>query len=340
MKLFLDSADPEEIREFSRWRVIDGVTTTPTFFRRLGVGDTGATLREIVADVKGEIHVEALGHTVAEIVEAARRNRDLGPNIVSKIPVGPRGIEAAGILEEEGLPVNVHLVFCVNHAVLAAKAGASYVCPLMGRMNDAGINAAEVISRIIDAVNGYPELDTKVMVSSIRNSEDVRRAFLMAAPAITIPARVLRSLFDSPLTEKAHAILALDTLLAESVASRMMGPDCLPTLEPSANAHEVMVAMTVKGVGIAAIVEQGRVVGVITDGDLRRKFLEPPDAGRASAEEIMTRDPVRVGPEDALGQAVDVMREKEIGEVLVVDGENKPLGLVSLHDLLKAPEER
>jgi transaldolase len=340
MKLFLDSADPDEIRELSRWRVIDGVTTTPTFFRRLGVGNAGAALREIVANVKGEIHVEALGQSVDEIVEAARRNRDLGPNIVSKIPVGRLGIEAAGILEAEGLPVNVHLVFCVNHAVMAAKAGASYVCPLMGRMNDAGLNAAEVISNIIDAVKGYPEFEAEVMVSSIRNTEDVRRSFLMSAPAITIPGRVLKSLYDSPLTEKAHAILARDTLLAESVESRMLRLDRLPTLEPSVDVHEVMVAMTVKGVGIVAIVDQGKVVGVITDGDLRRTLLERPDSRDAHADAIMTRDPVRVHADDPLSHAVDMMRSRQVNEVLVVDSADEPLGLVELQALLNAPEER
>lgn len=340
MKLFLDSANPDEIKELARWRIVDGVTTTPTFFRRLDVDDAKSTLREIVSLVRGEIHVEALGRTVDEIVEAARRNRDLGPNIVSKIPVGQLGIEAASILEEEGVPVNVHLVFCVNHAMLAAKAGASYVCPLMGRMNDAGLDATEVISRIIRAVSGYSELRTTVMVSSIRNTEDVRRSFLMAAPAITIPGPVLRKLFDSPLTEKAHAILARDTLLGELVSARMRQLECLPLLEPSTPVHDVMVSMTVKKVGIVAIVEQGKIVGVVTDGDLRRRLLEDPETLGKCAEQVMTRDPVRIGPNELLGRAVDLMRSKQIGEILVADADDAPVGLVELHDLLTPTGER
>ena len=340
MKLFLDSADLAEIKEFSKWRIIDGITTTPTFFKRLNVNDSGAAIREISSGFKGEIHVEALGQSVDDIVAAARNNRAMGENIVSKIPIGPMGLEAACILEEEGLPVNLHLVFSVNQAILAAKAGATYICPLMGRLNDAGLNGAESVSEIIEAVDLYPEFNTTVMVSSIRNAEDVRRSFLMGARAVTIPGKIFKRLFDSPLTDKAHTILAMDTLRAEPVSTRMKGLEQLPVLAPSADAHAVMVEMTLKKMGIVVVVEQGKMVGVITDGDLRRNIKNHPDSRDLLAQEIMNRAPMSVAPDDPLGKAVEIMRTRRTNQVLVVGSANEPLGFVNLHDLMNPPEER
>lgn len=339
MKLFLDSADPAEIETFSRWHILDGVTTTPTFFRRLGYRDTAEVVREIATHMRGEIHLEALGRSVDDIVTAARKNRELGDNIVSKIPIGPLGIAAAGILRQEGIRVNLHLVFSVNQAVLGAKAGAAYVCPLMGRMRDAGLDAEAVISRIIEAFRLYPEFDAQLMVSSIRTVEDVECSFLMGAPVITIPPAVFRQLPDSPLTEKAHSILAADKELTEPVCTSMAGLDQLPRLDPSADAHRVMVEMTLKRVGIVALVEQDRLVGVLTDGDLRRRIADQADSRNLIARDIMTRDPVVVSPEAPLGNAMDLMRERRVNEVLVVDSDGKPCGLVSLHDLIAASGE-
>ena len=118
MKVFLDSADIEEITEFASWRVLEGITTTPTFFRRLGVTDAASEIRRIAETVPlDEIHVEALGRDADEIVATARANAELAPNIVSKVPVSPHGLAAASVLEAGGIPVNLHLVFTDNPAL-------------------------------------------------------------------------------------------------------------------------------------------------------------------------------------------------------------------------------
>jgi len=334
MKLFLDSADLAEIQRFVRWRVLDGVTTTPTFFRRLGRQDATGELRQLVQSFAGEIHVEALGDTVADIMDAARRNHEIGPRMVSKIPVGALGIEATSRLVEEGIRVNLHLVFSVNQAVMAAKAGAQYVCPLMGRLHDAGLDGLGVLSDIVTFLAAHPEFETVLMASSIRTVEDARRAFLSGAGAVTIPGHVLGRILDSPLTDRAHAILSTDSVAVDSVAERMRPLERLPMVEPDDPPPRLMREMTLKAIGIVVVVERGRLLGVVTDGDLRRALQAAPDEDRVTARTIMTETPKCVRPDDAVGTALDLMRTHRLTEVIVVDDADAPLGLLNLHDLM------
>jgi TalC/MipB family fructose-6-phosphate aldolase len=339
MRLYLDSADPQEIRRFSRWRIVDGITTTPTFFRRLGVSDARAAVRRIAAEFDGEIHVEAMGRDADEIVAAARQNRELGASVVSKVPICPAGLEATRRLADEGVAVNLHLVFSVNQAVLAAKARAAYVCPLVGRMSDAGLDADEVVADIVRALSLHPALSTTtVMLSSIRSPEMARRALLTGAGAITLPGRVLSRMVESPLTDRAVSILAEDSVGASPVSSWMKGPEHLPVLQPAARLSDALVQMTHKGIGIAAVSADGSAVdGVITDGDLRRSLSETLDNRDVSVEAVMTRDPKHVGPHDRVEEAVELMRAHRIGQVLVLGPGRELLGFLNLHDLMIAP---
>jgi transaldolase len=334
MKLFLDSADINEIKTFAKWRVIDGITTTPTFFRRLGVGNARKSISDINAQFKGEIHIEALGNTVEKVMDAAKGNRELGENIVSKIPIGPIGLEAASRLEEQGIRVNLHLIFSVNQAIMAAKAGVMYVCPLMGRLNDAGLNGSEIVSDIVSAIGVHPELSTVVMVSSIRNAEDARAAFLSGAKAVTIPGKVLNRIFESPFTEKAHNLLAADLESFDLVSEHMRPATSVPVLSCASTVQDAMVEMTLKKIGIVAVVSERKLTGVVTDGDLRRALKDSVDNQRLSIEEIMTRQPKCVSPDDLVQRAVDMMKQHRMTEVVVVDGNDEPAGLLNLHDLM------
>jgi len=337
MKLFLDSADPQEIQRFARWQVLDGITTTPTFFRRLGVKDAVAALRTIAVEFPGEIHVEALGRGVDEIMAAARSNREIGPNVVSKLPISPSSLEAASRLQQEGIAVNLHLVFSASQALLAAKAHAAYVCPLMGRMSDAGLDADEVIADIVQALVLHPTLSTEVMISSIRSPEAARRAILSGAGAITLPGRVLGQMIESPLTDRAVAVLAEDAVGTSLVSTWMRGPQQLPVLRPDARLSEALMAMTLKGIGIAVVASDGAVQGVVTDGDLRRSLTQTLDNQTARVDKIMTRNPRSVGPEDGVQEAVELMRTHRVGQVLVLGAGRELIGYLNLHDLMIAP---
>jgi len=334
MKLFLDSADIEEIKRYARWRVIDGITTTPTFFRRLGVDSARKAIQEICREFKGEIHIEALGSSVEKIMDAARENREIGERVVSKIPIGPVGLEAASRLTEEGIGVNLHLVFSVNQAMMAAKAGVKYICPLMGRLNDAGLNGSEVISDIVRALSVHPELPTTIMVSSIRNAEDTRAAFLSGAKAITIPGKVLKRIFESPLTDKAHSLIVADLESFDVVSEHMRPIEELPVLSPSSTAQDAMVEMTLKKIGIVAVVSDDKLVGVVTDGDLRRALKDSLDIQRQGVAEIMTPDPKVVSFDDLVQRAVDLLKQHRMTEVVVLDSKHAPVGLLNIHDLM------
>lgn len=338
MKLYLDSADPQEIERFARWRVLDGITTTPTFFRRLGVRDARAAIRGIAAEFAGEIHVEALGRDVEQILAAARANRELGANIVAKVPISPAGLEATRLLAQEGIAVNLHLVFSVNQALLGLKAGAAYLCPLMGRMSDAGLNADEVAADIVRLLGLHSAPRTELMLSSIRSPQMARRALLSGAQAVTVPGRVLAQMIESPLTDRAVSILAEDSVGAATAAEWMQQPGRLPLLRPDARVSEALVQMTLKGIGIAAVSANGTAVdGVVTDGDLRRSLSETLENRARRVDAIMSREPRYVGPRDRVEQAVELMRAHRIGQVLVLGPQRELLGFLNLHDLMIAP---
>jgi transaldolase len=338
MKLFLDSADPRELRELSSWGVIDGITTTPTFFRRLGVKEARCEIARLAQEVDGEIHVEALGQTAPDIIEAARRNHELAPaKIVSKVPISPAGLEATSRLRAEGVRVNLHLVFTLNQALLGARAGASYLCPLMGRMSDVGQDPQQVIAAIVRTLRLYPALEATVMVSSIRNAEQARQALQAGAGALTVPAAVLRRMVESPLTDRALEIIAEDALSTSTVRDRMRDLDRLPVLAPGARVREALAEMTLKRIGIAAVVAGGRLEGVITDGDLRRALSASRDLEQP-LEQVMTRQPRTLDPDETAGQASDLMRQHRIHEAPVLDREGRLLGFLCLHDLVGAGE--
>lgn len=334
MKLFLDSADISQVVELGRWGVIDGITTTPTFFRRLGIGDVAEAIRRLAREVDGEVHVEALGRSTAEIVATARANHALGDNVVSKIPISAAALEATRALAADGIAVNLHLAFTVTQAVLAAKAGAAYVCPLLGRIYDAGLDGAAVVGEMVRALAPHPALHASIMVSSIRSVEAARFALLSGAHAITVPPSVLRAMLESPLTDGACAILARDSLADALVAERMRALDSVAVLLPDARLGEALVEMTRRGLGIALIVAERRLVGVVTDGDVRRALVQQSMSGDLTVASIMTKQPKSVALEDRIGQAVELMRNHRIGDVVVVDAEGVPRGLLSLHDLM------
>lgn len=333
MRLFLDSADPQEIQRFARWGVLDGITTTPTFFRRLGVADGRSALQRIADDFPGEIHVEAMGRGIAEILAAAHRNREIGDRVVSKIPITPVGLEACSRLAAEGIAVNLHLVFTVNQALLAAKAGAAYVCPLLGRLNDAGLDAEAVAMEISQALSHTPS--TQLMLSSIRTPQMAQRAILCGPHALTVPGSVLGQMIASPLTDKAFNILAKDWVDTSLVAESMRPAEQLPRLAPTDSLDRALEEMTQKGIGIAAIVDDhNAVLGVVTDGDLRRALTNSNASRQTSAESIMSREPCAVQPDQHLQSAVELLRTRRIGQVLVLGPKRELLGFLDLHDLM------
>ena len=199
MKFFLDTANLDEIREVASWGILDGVTTNPTLVSKES-GKFEDLVREICAIVPGPVSAEAVATRAEEIVPEARRLAALASNVVVKVPVGIEGLKATKSLAAEGIGVNMTLVFSASQALLAAKAGARFVSPFIGRLDDASEEGMALIEEIVTIFENY-RLGTEVIVASIRHPRHVVEAALIGADVATIPYAVMTKLVRHPLTD-------------------------------------------------------------------------------------------------------------------------------------------
>ena len=204
MKIFLDTANLNEIRKAKALGLVDGITTNPTLLAR--EGEKAETLiRKISGEVRGPVNVEVTGSTHEEMIKEAKVMATWGEEIVIKIPINLEGLKVAKTLSSEGIRTNVTLVFSASQAILAAKAGATYVCPFVGRLDDISFNGLELIRQIREIYLNYDEIETKIVVASVRHPIHVVEAGLMGAEIITIPPAVLEQMSKHPLTDKGIA---------------------------------------------------------------------------------------------------------------------------------------
>ena len=199
MEIFLDTADIVEIKKGVAYGLVDGVTTNPSL-----IAKTGKTfeqvVKEIVEVVDGPINLEPVGLTVDEIVKEGRMMAKIHENVVVKVPMLREGMKAVKILSEEGINTNVTLIFSPSQALLSAKAGAAYVSPFIGRLDDISLNGMDLIDQILEIYDNYG-FPTKVLVASVRHPMHVVEAARLGADVVTMPFKVLEQMFDHPLTE-------------------------------------------------------------------------------------------------------------------------------------------
>ncbi len=200
MKLFIDTANIEEIRRASEWGIVDGVTTNPSLAAKEG-RDFKSLVEEICGIVDGPISAEAVSTVAEEIVPEAETLASWHKNIVVKIPITAEGLKATKQLAQRGVRVNMTLVFSPAQALLAAKAGARYVSPFVGRLDDIGHIGMDVVGDIRSIFDNY-SFETEIIVASIRNPLHVLDAALMGADIATVPFRVLEQLLHHPLTDR------------------------------------------------------------------------------------------------------------------------------------------
>jgi transaldolase len=199
MKFFLDTANLDEIREIAGWGVVDGVTTNPSLCSKESMKFEDL-IREICRIVPGPVSVECVSTAAGEIVREARELAAIAPNVVIKIPVCVEGLKATKVLSGEGIKVNMTLVFSAGQALLAAKAGAKYVSPFIGRLDDISQEGMGLIEEIVTLFENY-RLATEVIVASVRHPRHVIEAGLLGADIATIPAAVLEKMVKHPLTD-------------------------------------------------------------------------------------------------------------------------------------------
>src|ERR671915_2485200 len=200
MKIFLDTANLEDIKTFNDMGVVDGITTNPSLLSK-EKGNPSQIMRDIVRIIKGPVSLEVVGTQYEEMLEEAHRLKKYGQNVVVKIPMIPEGIKAVKSLKEEGIETNVTLIFSANQAILAAKAGASYVSPFIGRLDDAGHEGMTIISEIVQIFKNY-QFNTDVLVASIRHPLHVTEAGKIGAQVVTLPPDILGKMISHSLTDK------------------------------------------------------------------------------------------------------------------------------------------
>lgn len=201
MKLFIDTANIDEIKEINQWGILDGVTTNPSLIAKEG----GLEFEEVIADiteiVSGPISAEVIGTTTEEMVEEGKRLAAIADNIVIKIPLIPAGLNAVSQLNSQGIKTNVTLVFSANQALLAAKAGATYVSPFIGRLDDIGNEGVGILEDIVDIFYTH-DLDTEVISASIRHPQHVLDSARVGADISTIPYDVFKKMVVHPKTDE------------------------------------------------------------------------------------------------------------------------------------------
>lgn len=209
MKFFIDTAEVAEIRDLAATGLVDGVTTNPTL-----IAKSGRNILDVVCEicdiVPGPVSAEVGATDFATMLAEGRKLRGLRKNVAVKVPLTPDGLKVCKVLSDEGTPVNVTLCFSANQAILAAKAGAAFISPFVGRLDDIGQDGMQLISDICEIYAQYPAFQTEVLVASVRSPMHVSDAARLGADVVTMPPSVLKQMYQHPLTEKGLATFVSD----------------------------------------------------------------------------------------------------------------------------------
>jgi len=208
MKFFIDTANFNEIKEAHALGIVAGVTTNPSLVARENVSFHNR-IKEITELVEGSVSAEVIATDFAGMIAEGRELAAISSNVTVKVPMTPDGLKAVSVFAKEGIKTNVTLIFSANQALLAARAGASYVSPFLGRLDDIGQNGAALISEIAEIFSIH-NISTEIIAASIRNPIHITEAAINGADIATVPYKVLMSLFNHPLTDKGVATFLAD----------------------------------------------------------------------------------------------------------------------------------
>lgn len=205
MKFFVDTADLNEIKDLAATGLLDGVTTNPSLVAKSGHGNFVELVKDICTVVSGPVSAEVAATEYEPMLAEGQYLAKIAKNIAVKVPLTPAGLKVCKALSQQGTMVNVTLCFSPAQAILAAKAGASFVSPFVGRLDDIGENGMQLIADICQIYRAYPAFKTEVLVASVRHPQHVIEAAKLGAHVATIPPNILRQLFAHPLTDKGLA---------------------------------------------------------------------------------------------------------------------------------------
>tara|TARA_B100001758_G_C18391638_1_gene603295 strand:- start:816 stop:1478 length:663 start_codon:yes stop_codon:yes gene_type:complete len=201
MELFLDTAEVDEVKEIASWGILDGVTTNPSLIKKSG-RDFKKVIREIAEICDGPISAEVTSMDAEGMIkEGLELKSELPENVIIKVPCTPEGLIATKELSSRGIGVNVTLIFNASQALMAAKAGAMYVSPFVGRIDDIGHEGMDLIAQIMRIWDQYPDIETKVLAASIRHPTHILECLQLGAHTATMPTKIFRQLMKHPLTD-------------------------------------------------------------------------------------------------------------------------------------------
>ena len=209
MEIFLDSSDIKEIRGLNKANLVDGITTNPSLLASAKT-DFKILLKEICSEIKGPVSAEVTSPDIPSMLKEAEVLRKIAKNIVIKVPLTWNGLQVCSILSEKKVKVNVTLCFSVSQALLAAKAGATYVSPFIGRLDDIGENGVQLIEDIKKVFNNYKNIKTKILSASIRSVEHFNAVAAVGSDVATVPVKIFKELHKHHLTDKGVDIFTAD----------------------------------------------------------------------------------------------------------------------------------
>ena len=336
MELYLDSVNLDEIKAANKLGYLKGLTTTPTFMLREGVTDIDAMMLEL-ATMVDVLQVEALGDNADEIVAEAKRLVSIGlskEKTVFKIPISMEGTQACKRLVDEGYQVNLHLVYTLQQAYLAMCAGATYVCPLVGRLQDQGQYALKLVEECVKLTEKYG-YKTKVMFSSVRHVEHVKNALEIGVHTCTVPWKVMKKLADNHFTTIGTDQFITDTKMLTSKVGDVVRTEHV-TIASSAKVIDAIITMTKSKLGAVVVLDNdGGVYRIFTDGDVRRLL----EMHHGQIQDLVLSDlegnsPVSVDKVTNFQDALNTCTSKKIDTIMVSD-QGKFVGLVDIQDLVK-----
>jgi TalC/MipB family fructose-6-phosphate aldolase len=336
MELYLDSADFNEIEQAFQLGFLAGLTTTPTFMHREGISDIDEAIMKLSKMVP-VLQIEALGNLSNDIYNEAHRLIELGldkEKTVFKIPVSLEGIKACKRLTDEGIMVNIHLVYTLQQAYMAMAAGASYVCPLVGRLQDQGHDALTLIQQCVEAVNYYG-YNSKIMFSSVRHTEHVRNAINIGVHTVTVPWKVMKQLTENNFTTIGTEQFFTHTRLITTKVKDILRPEN-PVININDDILSATIKMTESKMGAVTVVNNNDgIVGIFTDGDLRRSLKTyGKDILTKKMSEFKFNYPITIDSEELISEAVRVFKEKKVDNI-VVTHDSKLFGMIDIQDMIK-----
>jgi len=335
MELYLDSVNFQEIEEAFNLGFLKGLTTTPTFMHRDGITDIDGAIVKLSKMVP-ELQVEALGNTHDEIIGEAHRLLDLplAKEPVFKVPISEEGVRACNTLTKEGHRVNVHLIYTLNQAYMAMAAGAAFVCPLAGRLQDQGHDASALFEQCVNVVKKY-DYQAKIMFSSVRHPEHVRQALIAGVHVCTVPWGVMKKLCLNALTTVGTDQFVKHTQLM-TVTVREVLREQNPICKPADSVKAAIIKMTESRLGAVTLIDDnGAVVGVFTDGDLRRKIQEiGSEVIEMTLDKVgFSKNPISISADALLYDAVAKFEESKVDTIIALDGD-KPIGILDVQDVV------